>query len=88
MHRSASPFAEYQGLSDTVLELEITPNRPDCLSVAGVAREVGAVLERAAAMPGIDARRDRARRSPSSVTRRDRRRRAVPALHRARSSAT
>jgi phenylalanyl-tRNA synthetase beta chain len=38
------PFAEYQGLSDTILELEITPNRPDCLSVVGVAREMGAVL--------------------------------------------
>jgi len=37
------PFAQYQGLSDTILELEITPNRPDCLSVIGVAREVGAV---------------------------------------------
>ena len=24
---------------DTVLELEITPNRPDCLSVIGIARE-------------------------------------------------
>ena len=45
------PFAEYRGLSDTVLELEITPNRPDCLSVAGVAREVGAVLCRTAAVP-------------------------------------
>ncbi len=38
------PFAEYRGMADTVLELEVTPNRPDCLSVAGVAREVGAVL--------------------------------------------
>ncbi len=37
------PFAQYQGLSDTILELEITPNRPDCLAVVGVAREVGAV---------------------------------------------
>jgi phenylalanyl-tRNA synthetase beta chain len=46
------PFAEYAGLSDTILELEITPNRPDCLSVAGVAREVGAVFDRVAAMPG------------------------------------
>lgn len=45
------PFAQYQGLSDTILELEITPNRPDCLSVAGVAREVGAVLGLEAAMP-------------------------------------
>ncbi len=28
---------------DTVFELEITPNRPDCLSVMGVAREIAAV---------------------------------------------
>lgn len=27
-------------LDDTVLELEITPNRPDCLSVVGIAREI------------------------------------------------
>lgn len=31
---------------DTVLELEITPNRPDCLGMIGVAREVAAVLSR------------------------------------------
>jgi phenylalanyl-tRNA synthetase beta chain len=31
------------GLSDTVLEIEITPNRPDCLSVIGVAREIAAI---------------------------------------------
>ncbi len=37
------PFAEYHGLSDTVLELEVTPNRPDCLSMVGVAREVAAI---------------------------------------------
>lgn len=40
------PFAEYYGLADTVLDLEITPNRPDCLSIAGFAREVGAMYQR------------------------------------------
>jgi phenylalanyl-tRNA synthetase beta chain len=45
------PFAQYRGLADTVLELEITPNRPDCLSVAGVAREVGAVTDKPAGLP-------------------------------------
>jgi phenylalanyl-tRNA synthetase beta chain len=45
------PFAEYRGLSDSILDLEVTPNRPDCMSVAGVAREVGAVLGRPAKMP-------------------------------------
>ncbi|MRS13066.1 MAG: phenylalanine--tRNA ligase subunit beta [Actinobacteria bacterium] len=37
------PFAQYRGLSDTALELEVTPNRPDCLSMLGIAREVAAV---------------------------------------------
>ncbi len=31
------------GLSDTIYEIEITPNRPDCLSVIGVAREIAAI---------------------------------------------
>src|SRR5262249_44427475 len=34
---------EYLGLDDTVLEIEITPNRPDALSVVGIAREVAAL---------------------------------------------
>lgn len=38
-------FSAWYGMSDTVLTLEITPNRPDCLSMVGVAREIGAVLE-------------------------------------------
>lgn len=40
------PFAEYRGTSDTVLDCEITPNRPDCLSMVGIAREVGAIFDR------------------------------------------
>jgi phenylalanyl-tRNA synthetase beta chain len=31
------------GLDDVVLEVEITPNRPDCLSVIGIARELSAL---------------------------------------------
>ena len=38
------PFAAYYDLSDTVLDLEITPNRPDCLSMNGIAREFAAVF--------------------------------------------
>ncbi len=36
-------FAQWRGVGDTVLDLEITPNRPDCLSMKGFAREVGAM---------------------------------------------
>ncbi len=32
------------GLNDVIFEINITPNRPDCLSVVGVAREVSAIL--------------------------------------------
>ncbi|MAF85926.1 MAG: phenylalanine--tRNA ligase subunit beta [Dehalococcoidales bacterium] len=34
-------LADYLG--DTVLDLEVTPNRPDCLSVIGIAREIAAL---------------------------------------------
>ncbi len=37
-------IAEYLGISDTVLVCEITPNRPDCLSMRGFAKEVSAIL--------------------------------------------
>ena len=40
------PFVDYYGLSDTVLDCEITPNRPDCLSMVGIATEVGAIYDR------------------------------------------
>jgi len=43
-------LVEYLGLDDTLLEIEITPNRPDALSVRGLAREV-AVLTGAALRP-------------------------------------
>jgi phenylalanyl-tRNA synthetase beta chain len=34
------PLADYLGRNDTILEIDLTPNRPDCLSHVGVAREV------------------------------------------------
>ena len=34
------------GLDDHVVEFEITPNRPDCLSVIGLAREISATFDR------------------------------------------
>ncbi|HEY4811202.1 MAG TPA: phenylalanine--tRNA ligase subunit beta [Solirubrobacteraceae bacterium] len=37
-----TPLAEVLAISTDVLELEITPNRPDCLGVYGVARELHA----------------------------------------------
>lgn len=36
---------------DTVLELEITPNRPDCLNMIGIARELAAILSKPLKLP-------------------------------------
>jgi phenylalanyl-tRNA synthetase beta chain len=38
-----TPLAEHLAIADDVLELEITPNRPDVMSVYGVARDLHAV---------------------------------------------
>ena len=38
-----TPLAEVLGPPETVIEVEITPNRPDCLSLLGIAREVAAL---------------------------------------------
>jgi phenylalanyl-tRNA synthetase beta chain len=37
-----SPAAAALGLDDPVIEIAITPNRPDCLGVAGIARDLAA----------------------------------------------
>jgi phenylalanyl-tRNA synthetase beta chain len=39
-------FVEASGLNGDVVDFEITPNRPDCLSIIGMAREVAATFGR------------------------------------------
>ncbi len=41
-----SSLAQTLGLSDHLLEVEVTPNRGDCLSILGIAREVSALTGR------------------------------------------
>src|SRR5690625_3489379 len=40
------PLAEYLQLDDTILEIDLTPNRGDCLSVRGLAAELAALTEK------------------------------------------
>ncbi len=47
-------LVEALGLEDDVLEIEITPNRPDCLSVIGVAREIAARKGRRLRLPPVE----------------------------------
>ena len=39
------PVPQALGLDDTAVEFEITPNRPDCLSMIGLAREAAATFD-------------------------------------------
>ncbi|MBM6578649.1 phenylalanine--tRNA ligase subunit beta [Microvirga sp. BT689] len=36
------PYATYAGLDDPVIEINLTPNRPDCTSIHGIARDLAA----------------------------------------------
>ncbi|MCA1689057.1 MAG: phenylalanine--tRNA ligase subunit beta, partial [Actinobacteria bacterium] len=49
--RPGTPLAEILPLGTDVIEFEITPNRPDCLGVYGIAREVHAATGAALAAP-------------------------------------
>ncbi|HZL64799.1 MAG TPA: phenylalanine--tRNA ligase subunit beta, partial [Thermoleophilia bacterium] len=46
-----APLQDYLPVSEAVLELELTSNRPDCFSIYGIAREVAAASGAALAPP-------------------------------------
>jgi phenylalanyl-tRNA synthetase beta chain len=48
-------IAEYLDLNDKVIELDITPNRGDCFSMLGVAREMGVLNQLDVAVPNTTA---------------------------------
>ncbi len=45
---------DYLGLDDKLIEIGLTPNRADCLGLAGIAREVGLLNQLAVNAPQID----------------------------------
>lgn len=49
-----TPFAELVELPDVVFDLDITPNRPDAMSMLGVARDLAAYFETSFGVPEID----------------------------------
>ncbi|MGE3760543.1 MAG: YtpR family tRNA-binding protein, partial [Pseudobdellovibrionaceae bacterium] len=48
------PFAEYAGYDDVVFELKVTPNRSDCLSHLGLAREVATLYSLPVKIPNVE----------------------------------
>jgi len=49
--KPGTPITEVLSAPDTVLEIEVTPNRPDMLSHVGIAREVAAIYDKDLALP-------------------------------------
>ncbi len=49
--KAGTPIADVLDIDDEVLELDLTPNRSDCLSMLGVAYEVGALTGRKVKLP-------------------------------------
>lgn len=48
-------FRQYLNLNDVAIEISLTPNRADCLSIAGIAREVGVINRAEVKAPAIEA---------------------------------
>ncbi|HEX7110810.1 MAG TPA: phenylalanine--tRNA ligase subunit beta, partial [Mizugakiibacter sp.] len=51
---AGTPLAQYLGLPDASIELKLTPNRPDCLGMLGLAYDVAAQFGSAARPPRIE----------------------------------
>ena len=49
-----TPAIRIFGEPEVVFDLEVTPNRPDCLSLIGIAREVAALYGKTLRMPAVD----------------------------------
>ena len=53
-HQPGTPAADVLGGADTLLDIEVTPNRPDQLSHIGVAREVSALYSTPVRYPYVE----------------------------------
>ncbi len=51
--KPGTPLAEYLGKNDVIYEIGITPNRADCLSHIGVAREIGILVDKRIHLPDV-----------------------------------
>ena len=55
-------------LDATVIELEVTPNRPDCMGMIGIAREVAALLDKELVLPDATVPSDADLNNPVDVS--------------------
>ena len=52
-HEVGRPVADYFPVGETVIDIDVTPNRPDLWGMIGVARELAAILQTDFAVPEI-----------------------------------
>ena len=62
------PMKEYLEIDDVVFELEITPNRPDCLSHIGIARELAAYYNKKVMYPNVKINKEYAEKTSDNIT--------------------
>ncbi|MCO7223773.1 phenylalanine--tRNA ligase subunit beta [Pleionea sp. CnH1-48] len=48
-----TPFVEHMQLADSIIDIDLTPNRGDCLSIRGIARDVGVLNQAPVTEPEI-----------------------------------
>jgi phenylalanyl-tRNA synthetase beta chain len=56
---TGAPLAKHLGLNDVAFEIGVTPNRPDCLSHIGIAREAAPLLKKKLLIPKTKIREER-----------------------------
>ncbi len=66
-HVPGTPLEKALGMGDTLFEIDLTPNRPDCLSAIGVAREIAAFTRPAQKLVIPDVTFPGQRISPASI---------------------
>lgn len=55
-YKPGTDIKEVLGLNDTVIDFEITSNRPDCFSIIGLARESAATFDKKFSIPEVKVR--------------------------------
>ena len=53
-HENGQPIAKALGLDEVIFDIELTPNRPDCQSIIGLAREAASALGQRMKEPVIE----------------------------------
>jgi phenylalanyl-tRNA synthetase beta chain len=66
--RIGQDIKQYLGMNDQAIELQLTPNRSDCLSMFGVAYEISAIFNRELRLPEVEVEESPEQLMPLSIS--------------------